>query len=251
MAFAFDKDRATEIFFRAFKDYVNNIIRDLLNDISKPEAIGAIHTITQQLNGDYSRLVFVNESIQARIWEDEAWAASASVDIYELLAATIDPHFTISSLSMKGAYLASNELMRMCQARFQGMVGSPERNRGFLVFLGQLCTTGIITSTTPGIVLHILDSMISSTLLTANDNFDLVMSFIMLAGPYLDDQKQLREYFRTRLQHLQQRGQSFKVSWWLAIQGSVQLRERGWSVEAVQDGTVLSDQLSSDGASGR
>jgi hypothetical protein len=72
MAFAFDKDRATEIFFRAFKDYVNNIIRDLLNDISKPEAIGAIHTITQQLNGDYSRLVFVNESIQARIWEDEA-----------------------------------------------------------------------------------------------------------------------------------------------------------------------------------
>jgi hypothetical protein len=77
------------------------------------------------------------------------------------------------------------------------------------------------------------------------------MSFIMLAGPYLDGQKQLREYFRTRLQHLQQRGQSVKVSWWLAIQGSVQLRERGWSVEAVQDGTVLSDQLSSDGASGR
>jgi hypothetical protein len=88
MAFAFDKDRATELFFRAFKDCVNNIIRDLPNDASRPEAIHAIHTITQQLNGDCSRLVFVNESIQARIWEDEAWAASASVDIYELLAAS-------------------------------------------------------------------------------------------------------------------------------------------------------------------
>jgi hypothetical protein len=249
MAFAFDKDRATELFFRAFKDCVNNIIRDLPNDASRPEAIHAIHTITQQLNGDCSRLVFVNESIQARIWEDEAWAASASVDIYELLAATIDPQFIDSRLPMKGAYLVRNELMKMCQARFQQMVGSSHWNRGFLIFLGQLCTTGKITSTTPGIVLNILDNMIPSTSLTVDDNFDLLMGFLMLAGPYLDGQEQLREHLKTRLQHLQQRGQSFKISWWLAIQGYIQLRERGWSVGAVQDSTAVNDQMSSDEAS--
>jgi hypothetical protein len=95
MAFAFDKHRATEIFSRsAFRDCVNNIVRDLDNDVIKPEAFHAIHTITQQL----------------------------------------------------------------------------------------------------------MDNMISSASLTANNNFNLLMSFLMLAGPYLDGQEQLREHFRTRLQ---------------------------------------------------
>lgn len=252
MAFAFDNNnKAADLFLRAFKECVKNIVRKLPSDVSKSDAISAIQTITQKLSGDYARLIIVNETLQARIWEDESWAASASVDIYELLAATVDPELSVSSLPMRGAHWVCNELMKMCQAQFQRMVDTTNWNHGFINFLSQLYTTGRTTSTTPDIVLYILDNMISSASLAVNDNFNLLMTFLMRARLYLDSQKEFQEHFRTGLQHLQQRGRSFKVSWWLAIEGYVQLHERGWPVEAVeamQDDKV-SNQQPSDGAS--
>jgi hypothetical protein len=248
MAFTFSKDKTAEIFFRAFKDCVDNTIYTLHNDISKPQATLAIHTIAQQLNGDYSRLVYVNEVIQRRIWDDDTWAASAAVDVYEMLATAIDPGFSSPKVPMTGAYLVRNELMETCQSRFQQMMISTGWSRGLVNFLGQLCTTGKITSTTPGIVLHILDSMISSASLTFDDNFDILVTFLMVAGPYLDGHVEFRKHLTVKMKELQQRTQSCKVSVLLAMYGLMQLRERGWPLETL--GTVpLSGEQVSDGAS--
>ncbi|KAF2029224.1 hypothetical protein EK21DRAFT_31857, partial [Setomelanomma holmii] len=223
--------KAAEIFLRAFKDCANNIISSLPNDVNTPEATRAIQTIAQQLNGDYARLIYVVDSIQARIAEDEMWAASAAIDVYEHLTRTVDPNLSAPSLPMRGPYLVRNELMKACQAQFQHMMGQPIWNRGFVRFLGQLCTTGRITSTTPGIICHVLDGMLSSKVLTTGDKFDMLVSFLLRAGPCLDGQAKMGEHLTARMQQLQERAKMFKVSERLAVYGLVQLRERGWRVE--------------------
>jgi len=237
MAPAFDKDKANEIFFRAFKDCVNSIIRNLSCDITKREATQAIQTIAQQLNGDYNRLIYVNEVVQARIWQDEAWAAGAALDVYELLARNIDPNLSVPELPMRGPYLMRNELMKSCQTQFQRMMTEMHWSRGFVTFLSQGCTIGNITSTTPGIVLQILDSMTASDSLTASNNFDLLIHFLTRAGPYLDSQPELQEHLTARLLQLQHHTQPLQISHRLTVYGLVRLRERGWRMEALDEGS--------------
>ncbi|KAF2822011.1 hypothetical protein CC86DRAFT_251604, partial [Ophiobolus disseminans] len=227
------KAKANNIFLRAFEDCVKSIIRNLPTDVTKREAAQAIQTIAQQLNGDYSRLAYVNEVIQARIWEDEIWAVGAAVDVYEMLARAIDPNLSIPDLPMRGPYLVRNELMRSCQSQFQRMMTEADWSRRLTSFLGQLCTVGNITSTTPGIALHVLDSLVSSLFLNPNDNFDHLVGFLMHAGPYPDGQPQLQTHLAAQLLQLQDRAQELKVSSRLAVHGSVQLRERGWRTEVM------------------
>jgi hypothetical protein len=234
MAFKFSKNKTADIFLRAFKDCAYNIVHELDNNVSKPQATLAIHTIAQQLNGDHSRLVYVNDVIQLRIQEDTTWAASSAVDVYEILALAIDPAFSGRNVPMIGAHLVRNELMKSCQHRFQEMMMSAEWHRGLVDFLGQLCTTGKITSTTPGIVLHILNSMVVSENLTFGDNFDCFAGFLMRAGPYLDGQVEGREHLTARMEELQNKAQACKISVWLAVYGLTQLRERGWSTEVLR-----------------
>jgi hypothetical protein len=246
MAFNFSRNKTDEIFLRAFKDCVYTIIHELHNNTSKTQATLAIHTIAQQLNGDHSRLVYVNDVIQLRIREDDTWSASSAVDVYELLALAIDPAFSSPNVPMIGAYLVRNELMKTCQKQFQHMMTSPKWSRGLMDFLGHLCTTGKITSTTPGIVLHILDSMVGSSELTVGENFDICASFFMRAGPYLDGEVEGREKLGVRMGELQRRAQACKVSVWLAVFGLVQLRERGWVTDLLGE-EVLSDQQAPEG----
>jgi hypothetical protein len=111
------------------------------------------------------------------------------------------------------------------------MMAEPEWNRGLMNFLGQLCTFDKITSTTIGIVLHILDNLVPSTALTTGNNFDTLMGFLMLAGPFLDNQSQGREQLSVRMDQLQERVQSCKVSAWLAVQGVLWLRSHGWQTD--------------------
>jgi hypothetical protein len=233
MAFNSRKNKTADFFLRAFKDYVSDIIHELHNNISEPQATLAIYTIAQQLNGDYSRLVYVNDVIQLRIREDTTWTASSAVDVYEMLALAIDPAFSGPNVPVIGACLVRHELMKSCQTYFQLMMTSPEWSGRFIEFLGQLCTTGKITSTTPGIVLHILDSMVTSDNLTFGDNFDYLTAFLSRAGPYLDGQVEGREYLTARMDKLQKKTQACKVSVWLAVYGLTQLRERGWSTEVL------------------
>jgi hypothetical protein len=233
MAFNSRKDKSADIFLRAFKDYVYTIIHELHNDTSKPQATLAIHTIAQQLNGDHSRLVYVNDVIQLRIREDSTWTASSAVDVYEMLALAIDPAFSCPNVPVIGACLVRHELMKSCQNQFQLMMTSLEWSGAFIDFLGQLCTTGKITSTTPGIVLHVLDSMVASDNLTFGDNFDCLTAFLSMAGPYLDGQVEGREYLTARMEQLQKKALACKVSVWLAVYGLAQLRERGWSTEVL------------------
>jgi hypothetical protein len=114
------------------------------------------------------------------------WATSAAVNVYEMLATTIRPDLSVSSLPMKGAHFVRNEMMGLCQTCFQQMMSELHWNRGLINFFGQLCTKGKITSTTPSITFHILENMRSSASLTTNDNFDLSMSFLMFPRPYLE-----------------------------------------------------------------
>ncbi|KAH3913691.1 hypothetical protein HBI56_080270 [Parastagonospora nodorum] len=155
-----------------------------------------------------------------------------------MLATTIDPELSAPHLPLSGALLVLNEMTSMCQAEFQRMVSEPNWNRGLLNFLGQLCTMGKITSTTPGIVLHILDNLILSASLADHENFDHLMSFLMHAGPYLDSHAQHRTRLTVRLQQLRQRLQSLSVSSWLAIEVLLYLRARGWQKEASQDNSL-------------
>jgi hypothetical protein len=248
MTFTFSKHKTAEIFFRAFKDCADNIVHDLPNDSGEPQATHAVQILAQQLNGEYSRLIYLNDVLQRRIWEDDVWAASAAVDVYEMLATAIDPGFSSPKVPMIGAYLVRNELMKSCQTKFQHMMTGTDWSRGFIYFLGQLCTTGKITSMTPGIVLHILDGMVSSTSLTVNNNFDILTDFLLLAGPYLDSQTECREHLTPRLKQLQQRVQSCKVSDRLAVYGLTQLRERGWPMEAMEDVAREEQHISEEGS---
>ncbi|KAF1918532.1 hypothetical protein BDU57DRAFT_495542 [Ampelomyces quisqualis] len=229
-------DSAADIFFRAFKDCVDNIIYTLQNDINNPETTSSIHAIAQQLNGDYTRLTYVNDVIQARIWQDETWAPSAAVEVYRVLATEVSPELSAPGLPMKGAYLVRYELMKTCQRQFERTMAEPTWNYGFINFLGQLCTFDKMTSTTTGIVLHILDNMVSSNALTTGDNFDLLMRFLMLAGPFLDNQPQGWEHLSVRMGQLQERIRSCKVSVWLAVQGVMRLRGHDWQTEE-EEGT--------------
>ncbi|KAH3975656.1 hypothetical protein HBH98_102010 [Parastagonospora nodorum] len=155
-----------------------------------------------------------------------------------MLATTIDPELSAPHLPLSGALLVLNEMTSMCQAEFQRMVSEPNWNRRLLNFLGQLCTMGKITSTTPGIVLHILDNLILCASLADHENFDHLMSFLMHAGPYLDSHAQHRTRLAVRLQQLRQRLQSLSVSSWLAIEVLLYLRARGWQKEASQDNSL-------------
>tara|TARA_R110002003_G_scaffold187_11_gene14667 strand:- start:3478 stop:4269 length:792 start_codon:yes stop_codon:yes gene_type:complete len=241
MALAFDK--AADVFFRAFKDCTNHIIKSLPNDINTLEATQAIHAITQQLNGDYARLVHVVNTVHARVAQDETWATMAAVDVYEQLAKAVDTNLSIPNLPMRGPYLVRNELMKTCQAQFQQMMSAPTWSRGFMAFLGQLCTVGNITSTTPGILTYVLDGMISSSALDTSDNFDILMNFFMRAGPCLDGQPQLGEHLTMRIQKLQERAKMLKLSERLAVYGLVQLRERGWREEELNAGSRSEQQV--------
>lgn len=231
MTLEVNRDSAADIFFRAFKDCVNGIVYTLQNDVSNIETAQSVHTIAEQFNGDYTRLKYVNDVIQARIWQDESWAPRAAVGVYEMLAAAISPELSAPGLPMKGAHLVRYELMKICQAQFERMMAEPEWNRGLMNFLGQLCTADRITSTTTGIVLHVLDNLFPSPALTTGDNFDTLMDFLMLAGPFLDNRSQGQEQLSIRIKQLQERVQSCKVSAWLAVQGVVWLRSHGWQTD--------------------
>lgn len=102
MVLALERTIANEIFFRAFQDGVHSIVRNLENDITKREASQAIQRISQQLNGDYSRLTYLNDVIQVRVWEDETWAISVAGNVYELLAKSLDLNLTITNLPRRG-----------------------------------------------------------------------------------------------------------------------------------------------------
>lgn len=226
-------DAAAELFTRAFKDCIDNILSSLPTDVTIPEASHAIRTIAQQLNGDYARLQYVSDAIQLRIYEDFEWAHTTAVHVYEELALAIDPEFLGPGWPVRGPYLVRSELMKACQTQFLQMLQEPLWSRGLMAFLGQLCTVGSITSTTPGIVLNILDNLIASPSLERGNNFDILAGFMLRSGPFLDSQIE-QVSFDSRLQQLQDRARGFRLSDRLAMYGLVQLRQREWALEELE-----------------
>lgn len=238
MAFAFNQDKAAEIFFRAFKDCANNIIRGIPHNAGPNDPTTALEmqTIAAQLNHDIVRLEYIIEVIQARVSEDEEWAPTA-VKVYELLAYAIDPAFPDTygqTQLIKGAFLVRDQMMRACQAQFQQTMNEPEWNGGILSFLGHLCTCGSITSATPSIVLHVLDLMVDSPFLAYNDNFDLLIRFTMLAGRFLHDQAGYQHHLTAWLTKLQERVKLCRATERLAVYGVLWFMERGWQAENLE-----------------
>ncbi|KAF1835567.1 hypothetical protein BDW02DRAFT_638511 [Decorospora gaudefroyi] len=227
--------KAADIFLAAFKNCVENIIKALPPNASPSDTItaNAIRIIGTQLNGDFMRLQYVIEVVQARICEDPAWASGTAVTVYELLAASIDPNFSHPSIEMsaiKGAILVRDQMVRAGQMQFQHtMTAEAGWNRGLVAFLGQQCTVGSITSTTPRIALHFLDCMLTSGSLENNsDNFDVFLGFVMCAGPFLDSFAGFKEQLTVRMQKLQECAKALRTTHWLAVYGLLQLREKGW-----------------------
>jgi hypothetical protein len=236
MDFQLEQGTAADVFFRAFKDCVDNILSTMPTDINNPEASHAIQIIAQQLNGDYARLEYVSKVLQLRIYEDLEWANISAVHVYEMLALAIDPDFSVPGRPVRGAYLVRRELMKVCQTQFQQMLQEPIWSKGLMAFLGRLCTVGNMTSTTPGIVLDILDNLIASPSLEAGNNFDILTGFLLRAGPFLDSQV-TQVACSTRLQQLQDRARGLKLSDRLAVYGLAQLRQREWALEEL-DGDI-------------
>jgi hypothetical protein len=234
------QDQAAEIFFRAFKDCASNIINDLPQDAdpNNPNVMHAILTIAAQLNHDFARLQYVIEVIQSRIQREAAWATTTAVKIYELLAMSIDPQLSHPSeqlQAVKGAFLVRDEMMRMCQAQFELMIMGPQWSCGLMGFLGQLCSVGSITSSTPRIVLHILASLVASTFLNNNGNFDMLAGFILHAGPFLDNKPGYEQHLTAMLQQLDERARTLSTSERLAVYGILRLREKGWQLDELDE----------------
>jgi hypothetical protein len=228
---------ATDIFFRAFKDCVSNIIKNLpISLVDDPTISNAIQIIAIQLNGEFMRLQYVVEVIQGRLSEDPAWASTTAVKVYELLAMYISPTFSHPEPRLserQGAALVRSQMLEACQSQFDQTMTEVDWSRGLIAFLGQLCAIGNNRSTTTGITLHVIDCMMVSLSLNPNNsNFDIFLGYMMRAGPFLDShgsraQGQLTE----RMEQLKEKAKALRTTEWLAVYGILQLRDRGWRME--------------------
>jgi hypothetical protein len=231
--------RPADIFLSAFKNCVNHIIKSLPADTttyaSNAATTNAIQIIAAQMNGDFTRLQYVIEVLQARICVDSVWASGMAVKVYELLATSINPNFSHPDPQMsvlKGAVLVRDQMIRACQTEFtKTMTAESGWSRGLIVFLGQMCTVGNITSTTPKIVLHVLDCMLASPKLTDGEHFDIFLDIMLRAGPFLDSLQGCPQLLTTRLQKLQECTKEMSITVGMAVYGVLQLREKGWQIE--------------------
>ncbi|CAA9961520.1 hypothetical protein PTMSG1_04904 [Pyrenophora teres f. maculata] len=237
--------KASDLFFGVFKNCVDNIIKALPPNMDPTDATatGAIRIIASQINLDHKRLQHVVQTIQARIFEDAVWASSTAVNVYELLAASIDPqisHPDIQMTTITGSLLVRDQMMRACQAQFHQTITTSNWSRGLVAFLGQTCTVGNMTSTAPKITLDIIGCMLGSDSLTKDENFDIFVGFFMRAGPFLDGLG-YRDELTVRVEKLVELSKSLRTTEWLAIYGLLQLREKGWQMEEEDGGS--SDSL--------
>jgi hypothetical protein len=110
--------------------------------------------------------------------------------VYELLATSINPNFSQSHPQMavlKGAVLVRDQMIYACQTEFTQIITRENAwSRGLIVFLGEMCTVGNITSTTPKIALPVLDCMLALPKFTDSEHFDIFLDYVMRAGPFLD-----------------------------------------------------------------
>jgi hypothetical protein len=120
-----------------------------------------------------------------------------------------------------------------------------EWSRGLLVYLGQMCTVGRITSTTPRIALHVLDCMLASHGLNSSANFDIFLDYLMRAGPFLDGLGEFQCNLMERMVKLQERTKAMSMTVGLAVYGVLQLREKGWQMEEAEG--VAQDGLQAEG----
>jgi hypothetical protein len=246
--------KAADMFLATFKSCVSKIINILPSDplakASEAAATNAIRIIATQLNGEFTRLQYVIEIIQARICEDPAWAEGMAATVYELLATSIDPAFSHPDPQMvflQGALLVRDLMVRACQTQFTETVTAEAGwSRGLLAFLGQMCTVGRVTSTTPKIALHVLDCMLSSPALNDGDNFDIFLGYAMRAGPFLDSLRDFRKHLAERMHELQERTKAMGMTVGLAVYGIVQLREKGWQIEDTDGAAQYGQQVDVD-----
>ncbi|KAF2126957.1 hypothetical protein P153DRAFT_359278 [Dothidotthia symphoricarpi CBS 119687] len=246
---AFAENGIDGIFLGAFKDLAYSVLRSLPSDTDSNDTTipNSVHTIATQLNREFARLSYVVEVIQARLHEDPAWVTTA-IRAYELLTVFIDDDFTHPDPQMqglRGAFLIRYQLMRACQVQFGEMMRMEVWSLGFIDFLGQLCNTGRITSLTPGIALNVMEGMVCSGHLALHDNFDLLVGFVLRAGPFLDTQtQQFRDLLTEKVQQLRQRTNNISISMQMAVYGIMQLREKGWLMEQLDGGTAQQDPMS-------
>jgi hypothetical protein len=169
---AVGQDDLNDVFLRAFKDCTKDFINSLPTDANDLGIGTAVQTIVAQLNYDYSRLVYVINFIQDRIYRDGQWASSA-IAVYDMLAASIDPYFSHPSLPLRGPFLIQHQLMKALQAQFTAMMAEKIWSAGFTYFLAQLCQSKeSIGQLTPGIMLHIVSGMVDSAHLLSDGNLD-------------------------------------------------------------------------------
>ncbi|KAL7778221.1 hypothetical protein CFE70_004898 [Pyrenophora teres f. teres 0-1] len=237
--------KTSDLFFGVFKNCVDNIIKALPPNMDPTDATAtsAIRIIASQINHDHKRLQHVVQTIQARIFEDAVWASSTAVNVYELLAASIDPqisHPDIQMTTITGSLLVRHQMMRACQVQFHQTITTSNWSRGLVAFLGQTCTVGNMTSTAPKITLDIIGCMLGSESLTKDENFDIFVGFFMRAGPFLDGLG-YRDELTVRVEKLVELSKSLRTTEWLAIYGLLQLREKGWQMEEEDGGS--SDSL--------
>lgn len=229
---AFGQDDLNDVFLRAFKDCTKGIVNSLLTDANDPATVTAIQIIVAQLNYDYSRLVYVVDSIQDRVYRDAQWA-DAAVAVYDMIAMSIDPYFSHPSLPLRGPLLVQHQLMKALQVQFTLMMAADTWSSGFTFFLAQLCQSkDSIGQLTPGIMLHIISEMIDSTQLFNDSNLDSLFEVINAAGPILDAQAlEVVNDFGRKLQRLQERVRERGNVVSMAVFGLMRLRELGWNVK--------------------
>ncbi len=229
---AFGLDDLNEIFLQTFKDWSTNIINTTPPSKDAPETAFGIRTIAAQLNNDQARLVHVVDTIQERACLDPHFI-DAAVAVYDLLAMFIDPNFPHASLPIKGPMLVQYHLMRRLQAQFTRMLQEDNWSEGLVRLLGRLCQEqDSIGALTPGIALQVLGGLVESPKFLVGGNFELLLDFVVVAGPFLDAQAlEVVNDFGGMLQVLQKRVGDYGSVVRLAVFGLVRLREEGWRQE--------------------
>ncbi|KAG9204336.1 hypothetical protein G6514_001410 [Epicoccum nigrum] len=187
---ASSQDNLGQVFFEAFQLYTSGIINNLPSNNAEAAKATAVEIIVPQLNSDYNRLIYIVDTIQARVKRDVVWIDSA-ISIYDGIASSIDPFFSAPGLpaDRRGCALVQHYLMTSVYADFTKTMTERFWNVGLIHFLGRLgASRESIGALTTNIARYIMGRMMLSERLFDGQNLGLCLDYIVHVGPFLDSE---------------------------------------------------------------
>jgi hypothetical protein len=234
---ASNQDDLGQMFLQAFQIYTSGVINKLPQNKDETAIATAVEILVAQINTDHNRLIFVIDTIQARVKRDVVWIDSA-ISIYDGIALFIDPSFSGPGLpaEKRGLIVVQHYLMESIQKDFNREMTMLLWNVGLIHFMGRLgASRDSIGAPTPKIILHVMGRMMLSERLFDGENLGLCLDYIVHVGPFLDYETfGTADEFTGMLLQLRERVKIGGTVTNMAMRWVLKLREDGWRAQQVE-----------------